>query len=526
VNEAARASGSSSGAPPGAGTLADPLRERRAARLLGAFIAAGLFFLALPGTLAGVWNLVDISAARNSGAAPASWIQAHGHAQLFGWVGSFIFGISLYALPKFRGAFLRSIPAGWTIFFVWTAATALRWASSFWGWRPEIVWPAAAAGQFIAAALLLWAASPSRRRRVRFEAWNVLILAGLLGLWATAALQFAVAWEMARQGLSVVPPEANERLLLASLWLFLLPVVAGFAARFLPVFLGTAAPRRGALLLALAATYLAVLTEVLAWPGWAERLTLIAVLLVCYGLRVFEPARRPPKVRGVHPAFPYFARLAFFWLPAAAVLQLAGSAAGWTGASRHAFTVGFLATLILSMAPRILPSFLNSRELWSPRLMFWSLAALTFGCALRVSAEPLAYGGAAGWSWSLLPASAFIELAALLLFAYNILRSMATPVPAWFGREQVRETMPVYWYLASYPSCRRALVNAGLKSLARGGMPPRDLTLREAAEANEVDYHDVAETLGGFLEQRLARSVRNQRRDAAKAELCSEDRPA
>ena len=37
-------------------------------------------------------------------------------------------------------------------------------------------------------------------------------------------------------------------------------------------------------------------------------------------------------------------------------------------ASRHAFAVGFLATLIFSIRPRILPSFLNSRELWSARL--------------------------------------------------------------------------------------------------------------------------------------------------------------
>jgi hypothetical protein len=74
---------------------------------LGAFIGAGLFFLVVPGTLVGVWNLLDITAARHSGAASQSWIQAHGHAQLFGWVGSFILGISLYALPKFRGAALR-----------------------------------------------------------------------------------------------------------------------------------------------------------------------------------------------------------------------------------------------------------------------------------------------------------------------------------------------------------------------------------------------------------------------------------
>ena len=30
------------------------------------------------------------------------WIQAHGHAQLSGWVGTFILGIGFYSIPKLR----------------------------------------------------------------------------------------------------------------------------------------------------------------------------------------------------------------------------------------------------------------------------------------------------------------------------------------------------------------------------------------------------------------------------------------
>src|SRR5579885_58479 len=82
--------------------LADPLPERRLARLLAAFILAGLVFLVLPGTLLGVWNLLSISARHSVEAASAVWIQSHGQAQLFGWVGAFFLGISLYAVPKFR----------------------------------------------------------------------------------------------------------------------------------------------------------------------------------------------------------------------------------------------------------------------------------------------------------------------------------------------------------------------------------------------------------------------------------------
>ncbi len=91
----------------GAVLYADPAPERRAATALGAFIITGLAFLALPGTLLSVWNLLSIAAHHASNAASIGWIQAHGHAQLFGWVGTFILGVSLYVLPKFCGRPLR-----------------------------------------------------------------------------------------------------------------------------------------------------------------------------------------------------------------------------------------------------------------------------------------------------------------------------------------------------------------------------------------------------------------------------------
>src|ERR1041384_6028483 len=104
--------------------LADPLPERRLARLLAAFLATGLIFLVLPGTLLGVWNLIGISSRRSAEAISPVWIQGHGHAQLFGWVATFIIGISLYTVPKFRGGVLRSLALGWAMWALWTAAVA------------------------------------------------------------------------------------------------------------------------------------------------------------------------------------------------------------------------------------------------------------------------------------------------------------------------------------------------------------------------------------------------------------------
>ena len=49
--------------------------------------------MALPGTLLGFSNLMAISAHHGLGTLPAAWMEGHGHAQMFGWIGSFILGI-------------------------------------------------------------------------------------------------------------------------------------------------------------------------------------------------------------------------------------------------------------------------------------------------------------------------------------------------------------------------------------------------------------------------------------------------
>ena len=56
--------------------------------------------MALPGTLLGFSNLMAISAHHGTANLPAAWMEGHGHAQMFGWIGSFILGIGFYSQPE------------------------------------------------------------------------------------------------------------------------------------------------------------------------------------------------------------------------------------------------------------------------------------------------------------------------------------------------------------------------------------------------------------------------------------------
>src|SRR3569623_504194 len=73
-------------------------RESQLQRVLIAYIVSGLLYKLMPGTLLGIWNLISVSNQQHVDALRPAWLQAHGHAQIFGWIGTFILGIGFYSL--------------------------------------------------------------------------------------------------------------------------------------------------------------------------------------------------------------------------------------------------------------------------------------------------------------------------------------------------------------------------------------------------------------------------------------------
>src|SRR5690348_14674733 len=115
------------GRPPAEEAALHVTRENGLSRLLMTYIVTGLVFMLLPGTFLGVWNLIAISSRRAADSIAPAWIQAHGHAQIFGWVGTFILGIGFYSIPKLRRLEPFALSAGWITWGLWTAGVTLRW---------------------------------------------------------------------------------------------------------------------------------------------------------------------------------------------------------------------------------------------------------------------------------------------------------------------------------------------------------------------------------------------------------------
>lgn len=417
--------------------LADPshtfavaaARDTARAALLRAFLASGLVFMLGPGTLLGVMNLLQISGRESVSLISPAWIQAHGHALVFGWVGSFMLGIGLYSVPSVNlGA--RAFGIGWTTWALWTAGVTMRWAANIYGWHWRILLPLSAAIELTAFLLFLSVvaghrSSPSSATVPPSRAWIAVVMAGVAAWVATLVLNVTTTVSLARHGADPGVPHALDQHLLALLtWGILAPFIWGFSARWLPVLLGLPPLRAPVLLLAVAVNAAGILSVFAGHAGFATALAAGGALLAVAGLRLFERPIAEARTRGVHDGFPLFVRLAYAWLIVAVALGVAAAhwdvAGGLWGASRHAFTVGFAAAMVLAIGQRMLPGFAAHRTLWSPRLMGVSLTLLALGCLLRVSSEVLAYEQYATWAWSVLPVSGVMELAALGIFAVNL----------------------------------------------------------------------------------------------------------
>ncbi len=389
--------------------------------MLRAWILAGLFFMALPGTLLGFSNLMAISAHHGLGALPAAWMEGHGHAQVFGWIGSFILGIGFYSQPAHGRSVIR-LPL--SCFILWESGVAMRWFANIYGWHWRALLPVSAGFELIAVILFLYAASHHKlpastqgnRAKSPMELWMVSVLIGTSGLASAVIFNFVECVRLALRGRppffsSLARPEISR-----GAWLGICrpsgmgifgAMVAGFSRNreaqrsLVPGGVMPGCCRRSL------------------WSGWVAEVRHDPVRTRCCDDRVCicAFAERPhgaAKTQGIHPSFPVFVRLSYAWLIVAGSMSVWAAFAdvhgGIWGASRHALTVGFAATMVFAIGPRILPHFAGIQSIFSKRLMLLSLLCLQSGCLLRVSSEPLAYEGLASFAWKVLPVSGMLEL--------------------------------------------------------------------------------------------------------------------
>jgi hypothetical protein len=411
-------------------------RERSKSFMLRAWILSGLFFMALPGTLLGFSNLMAISTQHGLGNLPACWI------------GSFILGIGFYSQPA-RQRQVVALPL--VCFSFWTSGVAMRWFANIYEWHWRQLLPVSAGLELLAVLLFLVAASrhkmpePSQgmQDKPRMELWMVSVMLGTAGLTAAVIFNFAECLVLAIRGTLLSFPHALDQKYLVLLgWGFLVPIVWGFSARWLPSFLAISKPNGRTFSVALLLNLTGVLTGMAGWTKPATILLASSAVAIGFALHLIDWQHGRAKVQGIHPSFPSFIRIAYAWLIVAGAMSIwaafADKQGGIWGASRHALTVGFVATMVFAIGPRILPHFAGVRGIFSKRLMLFSLLLIQTGCMLRVSSEPLAYEGLFSFTWRVLPVSGVLELSGVLVFAINLVLTFLLGDSAFAGDASIK----------------------------------------------------------------------------------------
>jgi len=393
-------------------------------------------------------------------------VNAHGEAQIFGWVGLFIMGFAYQAFPRLWQTQLtapRLAAGNFTLMVVGIVLRTVGMAAA--GAWPLALTLALTGGVLQVAAVAIFAGQITitfARSGTRFEPYVGFILGALawfatssvFGLWHTWNTMAAGTADELIWAIATYQAPLRD-LQIHGLALFM---ILGVALRMLPPLFDLPRVGERRAWWALGLLTAAVLGEVslflvYRWTGnhiyaaflMLPKLMLAAgVLLVVLTWRPWRPF--PARDRSAK-----FVRAALIWLPVslAMVLLMPGYlrltglpfSHAYYGATRHAITVGFISLMIMGMAAKVVPTLggIDPRTLpalWGPFLL------VNAGCFLRVSTQILTDWHPA--AFAVIGVSGTLEVASLAWWGLGLARIIlrredeTTSVPRAAGERPTR----------------------------------------------------------------------------------------
>jgi len=393
----------------------------------------------------GVWLLFQVGVAGRFTDISLQDVNAHGQAQIDGWVGLFIMGFALQMFPpvlhtRLAGRGWRLVPLAAMLTGVVLRSVAMSAPLGASGPPLALL---GSAFQVLAAVLFAGMLVQTFRRSLELlQPWMGFALLAMACFVAQAVFDGWHTWRT-----QVAP---SREALLAQVSTFQAPLrdlqihglalcmILAVSQRFFPPFLGVpeTGARRGWLgLCAIAGGLLLESTLFVTFRltgdyRWAAGLYLGWILLAVGSLAVAWPWRlwHAPARNGRRAAF---VRLGYAWLglslgmllllPAYQAVRGLPFSHAYYGAIRHAVTVGFVSQMIVGVSTLVVPLTPRTTTLRP------TLVLLNLGCLLRVSLQV-----ASDWTpaaFRVIGASGVLELLALLLWAAALWRGLFGQVP-------------------------------------------------------------------------------------------------
>lgn len=459
LNSARRDPHSAAGATPALTTspmneLADGIYRR--------FFKAGVVVVMTAGAVWGALLLLRIGFAGSFTAISIHEINAHGHAQIFGWVGLFVMGFAYQAFPRMKHTSLwRPDLANMTFYLMVVGIFARALGEPL--FRLPMFREFAIAANFAEIAAIglfvviilktLW---QSGKPLERHDAYIIasMVFFFVQAIYDLGLLYGTTAAGVTREKLVYLVSVYQAPLRDLQIHGFAMLMIIGVGLRMFPALFGFRAPkpwavRSGLVLLVGAVIAEAVLFILMRRYGgraltgglYASMLVLAAVsigLTLRWGLlaKPTEPDRSTKFVRMavawlhtsmfmlvLSPVYMYVV------LPGAGALSESGRRGveigfshAYGGAVRHAITVGFISLMILGMAAKVVPT-LNGVDVRRLRSLWIAFVLVNVGCLMRVTFQVAT--DFTEWAYPIAGVSGLLEVTGIGIWGVHLWRIMA-----------------------------------------------------------------------------------------------------
>ncbi len=492
------------------------------------FLKAALLFTFTGGTAVGAWALIVMGMRGHLGGISRGLIQVHGHWQLFGWVGLFIVGVAYHILPRLTGVPLPSYRAAVASFVLLTAGAILRFGQAL---DPSALRTVLLLGgalfEIAGCGLFAWTLGRILRAQpMAVQPFQAFLAAGTAWFFVATLLNLGHAIYLVARATFEIPPFLNLPYLTIFLLGFVTFWILGVSLRTLPVFMGLRARPDAALSVALPLSGMLALMAAgeAAFVGGSDGLAVRLAFgvgglgtAVCLGLFTWalgilaRPASQPEP--GVDRGYEKFLRLGYAWLLLSgamlavfSIFVIAGADLdhAYVGAYRHALTVGFITTIIVGMASRIIPVF-RGVPLYSARMRDASFWLLLTGNIIRVLFQSLSatFGPA---MLKVAAVSGVMELAGLVLFGINLWKTMDAPtvedIVVKGYKPPIAAETKVADLLRAYPDLLPVFIRNGFAPLANPVLRRTLARMVSVGEACRMHGVDVQSLLGQLSEAR------------------------
>jgi uncharacterized protein involved in response to NO len=495
------------------------------------FFLAGIATVLTLGCMWGAINLLTIGLKQSFTAVNYSWVLAHAHAMVFGFVGFFIMGFAYQAFPRFKHTSLWRPKLAFTALPLMIAGILLQTVAHLLSPPSLQLEIAAVTIQTVAVIIFAAAIVMTARQAKKPEVYDRFVYAAL-GWFALAALANPVIFKLFEL------PGSREQLL-SNLATFNIPyrdvqllgiavvMILGVSLRLLPHAYGLREPSAGwraflfwgvnGSILAGIVLFIAGMSTGNHWLlmiWWATTLVLLAVAVgTPRQYRLFGAVPENERDRGLK-----FIRAAYVWFIIATAMlvftpiynfaiypAVTGSHVPFShaffGAYRHALTVGFIMMMIVGVSSKVVPT-LSGVDVRRANSLWPTFLLLNLGNLTRVSSQiatdffPPAY--------SVMGFSGFIEVVGLTLWGYELFANMRagkklereTSVHDKNGNGRFRLTpqTKVAEVLAHYPQSLQIFLRHGFGPLANPVLRKtmaRVVTIEQACRREGVDLTEL-----------------------------------